>query len=77
VYTSGTDCPRHVVEDCRIFFARFNPNNQWMVKCFHNGIASEIRCFMMNDKFYTNSNTYVDPQYVKSFSKYLPHGIEN
>jgi len=64
------------VEDCRIFFARFNPNNQWLVKCFHMGSASEIRCFRMNDRFYTKTDKSVNPEYIKEFRKYIPHGIE-
>lgn len=53
-------------EDCRLFFARFNPKNQYLVSCFHNGKAEEIQCFRFNEKYHTSKNQSVNEQYIKS-----------
>lgn len=57
-------------EDCRYFFARYNPLNQYMVSCFHNGKAEEIHCFRFNEQFYTSKNSHVNPEYIKSATKF-------
>jgi 6-phosphogluconolactonase (cycloisomerase 2 family) len=54
-------------EQCRHFFARFNPKNQYLVSCFHNGKADEIRCYRFNDKFHTSKNRSVNPEYIKTY----------
>ncbi|MFN9115464.1 MAG: hypothetical protein ACK5XN_35865 [Bacteroidota bacterium] len=54
-------------EKCRHFFARFNPKNQYLVSCFHNGKADEIRCYLFNDKFHTSKNRSVNPEYIKTY----------
>ena len=56
-------------EDCRLFFARFNPQNQYLVSCFHLGKANEINCFRFNEQYHTSKNTSVNPEYVKSAKK--------
>lgn len=53
-------------EDCRYFFARYNPKNQYLVSCFHNGKADEIHCFRFNELYHTSKNRSVNPQYIKS-----------
>lgn len=53
-------------EDCRYFFARYNPKNQYLVSCFHEGKASEIICFRFNEQFHTSKNRSVNPEYIKS-----------
>jgi hypothetical protein len=53
-------------EDCHLFFARFNPKNQYKVSCFHHGKAQEIDCFRFNDKYHTSKNTSVNEEYIKS-----------
>lgn len=56
-------------EDCRHFFARFNPKNQYLVKCFHKGEASEIEAYRFNEEFHTAKNRRVSPEYIKSYKK--------
>ncbi len=36
-------------EDCRHFFARFNPKNQFVIKCFYNGVPQEIEAYRFNE----------------------------
>lgn len=55
-------------EQCRHFYARFNPKNQYLVSCFHNGKAEEIVCYRFNEQFHTLKNKIVNPQYIKCFS---------
>ena len=56
-------------EDCRLFFARFNPKNQFLVSCFHNGKAEEIQCFRFNELYHTAKNCSVNPNYIKSANR--------
>jgi len=53
-------------EQCHHFYARFNPENQYKVSCFHNGKADEIKCYMFNEKYHTSMNRSVNPEYIKS-----------
>ena len=53
-------------EQCRHFFARFNPKNQYLVSCFHNGKADEIVCYMFDEEYRTQKNRFVNRDYIKS-----------
>jgi len=52
-------------ENCGIFFARYNPQNQYSVSCFHQGKAQVIRAFRRNDRYWTAKTVWIDPQYIK------------
>lgn len=52
-------------EQCRHFYARFNPENKYLVSCFHNGKADTIQCYMFNDEYRTSMNRFVNRQYIK------------
>ncbi len=32
-------------EECKLFYDRYNPENQYLVKCKLNGVESEYMCF--------------------------------
>jgi hypothetical protein len=53
-------------EQCRHFFARFNPKNQYLVSCFHNGKAEAIQCYMFDEEYRTSKNRFVNRDYIKS-----------
>lgn len=53
-------------EQCRHFFARFNPKNQYLVSCFHNGKAETIQCYMFDEEYRTSKNRFVNRDYIKS-----------
>lgn len=53
-------------EQCRHFFARFNPENQYLVSCFHNGKAEAIQCYMFDEEYRTSKNRFVNRDYIKS-----------
>lgn len=52
-------------EQCRHFFARFNPKNQYLVSCFHNGKADDIVCYRFEEEYRTEKNTFVNRDYIK------------
>ena len=53
-------------EQCRHFFARFNPKNQYKVSCYHNGKADEIICYRFDEEYRTKKNRFVNRDYIKS-----------
>ena len=52
-------------ENCQIFYARFNPQNQYQVSCFHQGKAQILQAFRRNEKYWTAKTIWIDPQYIK------------
>lgn len=58
-------------EQCRHFFARFNPKNQFLVSCFHNGKADEIQCYIFDGEYRTSKQRYVNRDYIKKNCTYL------
>ena len=54
------------VEDCQHFYARYNPENQYLVKCFHNDKAEEAECYFYNGNYHTSKTRFATPQYIKS-----------
>ena len=59
-------------EDCRVFYARFNPDNQYRIRCLYNGKAQEMECFLMDDKYHTEQNRYVSEDYITNVEKIEP-----
>ena len=52
-------------EQCRHFFARYNPKNQYLVSCFYNSKAETIRCYMFEEEYRTEKNRFVNREYIK------------
>lgn len=53
-------------EDCQWFYARYNPDNQFSVSCFHEGKKSTIQCFRKDGKYWTSKTRSVNEQYIAS-----------
>lgn len=53
-------------EQCRHFYARFNPKNQYVVTGFIIGKPQEFICYMFNEQYHTHKNRFVNPEYIKS-----------
>ena len=53
-------------EQCRHFFARFNPKNQYLLNCFYNGKAEEIICYQFDEEYRVTKNRFVNREYIKS-----------
>lgn len=51
-------------EDCRLFFARFNPKNQYEVETDFNGKKETVKCFKWNEKFHVSKSRFVDEKYI-------------
>ena len=52
-------------EQCRHFFARFNPKNQYMVSCFYNVKAEDVQCYMFNEEYRISKDRFVNREYIK------------
>jgi hypothetical protein len=59
-------------EDTQVFHARFNPDNQYMVKAVFLGKEEEHRAFKMGDRYYIKRNTWISEEYVISVEKFIP-----
>ena len=59
-------------EDTKVFHARFDPENQYMVKTNYNGEQKEIRAFKFGGRYYTGLNTFIFEDYISEVTKYVP-----
>jgi hypothetical protein len=59
--------------DTQIFHARFDPNNQYIVKTNLKGNEEEHRTFKMGDIYYTNTNSSIVEEYIISIEKIVPN----
>lgn len=53
-------------EDCLLFNARFNPDNQYVVE---TKSGDTIRAFLLDGKYHTKINTFVSPDMIKEVTK--------
>jgi hypothetical protein len=51
-------------EDCRLFYARFNPKNQYEVETEFEGKKETVKCFKWNDKFHLSKSKSVNEKYI-------------
>lgn len=49
----------------QIFHARFDPDSQFKVTTELNGKEEEYMCFKLNDRYYTEVNKWIVPEYIK------------
>lgn len=56
-------------EDTKIFHARFDPNNQYLVNTNYAGKEEEHRAFKMGDLYYTGTTTHIAPEYIIEVNK--------
>lgn len=56
-------------EDCRHFFARYNPKNQFRVKCFYEGKAQKVDAYRFNERYHTARNKTINEEYIKEVEK--------
>ena len=59
-------------EETQIFHARFNPDNQYMVKTKFKRKKEEHRAFKMGDRYYTKRTQWIAEEYITDVSKYEP-----
>jgi len=53
-------------EQCRHFYARFNPKNQYVVSCFYDGKADDILCYRFDEEYRITKNRFVQSEYIKN-----------
>ena len=57
-------------EDCLIFNARFDPDNQYKVHTNYNEKLETYDAFKWNDGYYTRKNTSIDDKYIIKVEKW-------
>ena len=55
-------------EDCRLFYDRYNPLNQYLVTTEYEGKVETIEAFLHKDRFHTNSTTSIVEDYIKDIT---------
>lgn len=64
-------------EDCALFAARYDPDNQYMVSAT-NGLQSEtLPCFKWKDGYYTKSSISIVPEYITKVEKIPKYFLRN
>jgi hypothetical protein len=59
--------------DTKIFHARFDPDNQYIVNAEFNGKPEEpIRAFKMGDRYYVGTNVWIAEELITSVDKFIP-----
>lgn len=59
-------------DDTKIFHARFDPENQYMVKTKYKRKKEEHRAFKLGDRYYTGHDTFIDNEYITETIKFTP-----
>lgn len=57
-------------EDTQVFHARFNPDNQYMIKTNHNN--EEHRAFKFGDRYWVGLNTFIPEENITDITKFTP-----
>ena len=57
-------------ENCLLFNARFDKNNQFIVSTFFNGEEKIYEAFKFEDKYYTKKDTFIAEEYITKVEKY-------
>jgi hypothetical protein len=58
-------------EDTKVFHARFDPDNQYMVKVNYKDKEEDRRVFKMGDKYYIDSKSFISEEYIVSIEKFI------
>jgi hypothetical protein len=59
-------------EDTQIFHARFDPDNQYMVKTKYKRKKDERRAFKYKDRYWIGLNTFISEEYITEVNKFTP-----
>lgn len=59
-------------DETKIFHARFDPDNQYMVKTLYEGKEEEHRAFRLNDRFYIGRTKSIADEYIVEANKFVP-----
>ena len=56
-------------EDCLLFNARFDKNNQFLVSTFFGGENKDVEAFLFNGTYYTSKNRFINEEYITKVEK--------
>jgi len=56
-------------EDCELFYTRYNPNNQYLVKTLFKGKEEEVECFKHKDLYHTTRQTSINEDFITDIKK--------
>lgn len=56
-------------EDCELFYARFNPDNQYLVKTLFKGKEGESECFKYKELYHTSRTSSINEDFIKEITK--------
>ena len=56
-------------EESQIFLARFNPDNQFNVNTYYDGVKGNVEAFLFKDIYWISSNKKVNKDYIESVEK--------
>ncbi len=59
-------------DDCKVFYHRFNPENQYNVEALFEGKKSKHKCFKVNDRYYTKPDTSIVDECIKKITHIVP-----
>jgi len=59
-------------EDTKKFHARFNPDNQYLVKTEYEGKSEEHRAFLYEDSYCIDNRKSIAKEYIKEVTKFNP-----
>ena len=51
-------------EDCQLFNARFDKNNQFLIHTFFDGEEKVYEAFKFEDRYYTKKDTFIAEEYI-------------
>lgn len=54
-------------EECNLYEARYNPNNQYVVEVNYGGELKTYDAFKHEDKFKINTRSWISPEYIVSY----------
>jgi len=56
-------------EESQIFYARFNPDNQFNLTTYYEGVKTNVEAFLLHNTYYVSSNKSVNDNYIESVEK--------
>ena len=59
-------------DDTKVFHARFNPDNQYLVKYDYEGEKNENRAFKMGDRYYISTAIWISKECITEVIKLNP-----
>lgn len=59
-------------EGCELFYARYNPDNQYLVKTLFKGKEEEVECFKHKDRYHTSINSSINEDFITEIKKIEP-----